>query len=100
MMKTMTMIKMIMITAMTMIVMIMILIMTMMFRLWCRASQSRPLEVINLHLTHHQGKDDDDLRNLDDDNDEDDDDDEGEKGKTSICKPGLEKKRPTRWTAS
>ena len=75
----------------------MILIMTTMFRLWCQASQSRPLEVINLHLTHRQGKDDDDLGYLDDyDDEDDDDDDEGEKGKTSVCKPGLEKKKGRR----
>ena len=92
-----------------MITMTVILIMTMMFRLWCRASQCRPLEVINPHLTHHQGKDDDDLGNDDDDDDDegddddgddddegddddDDDDDNAEKGKSSVCKPGLEKK--------
>ena len=73
-----------------MITMTVILIMTMMFRLWCRASQCRPLEVINPHLTHHQGKDDDDLGH--DDDDDDDDDDNAEKGKSSVCKPGLEKK--------
>ena len=57
------------------------------------------MEVINPHLTHHQGKDDDefgnqdddDLANEDDDGDEDDDDD-AEKGKRSVCKPGSEKK--------
>ena len=43
----------------------------MLLRLWCQASLSRPLEVINPHLTHRQGKGDDD-----DDKDNDYDDDE------------------------
>ena len=46
-------------------------------------------------------KQDDDYNDNDDDDDDDDDDnDDAEKGKGSGCKPGLGRKKPTRWAAS